>query len=88
MYSEIMIDHDSTTGYDENFLENEIWKMFMDKGSSIKYLEPTYIDIYYLPSGTNRLRYLSELECSVDVSSIFYFNLAQLCRNIRKLSIF
>ena len=74
-------DHGSTTGYDENFLENEIWKMFMDKGSIIKYLEPTYIDIYYLPDGTNRLQYLSELECSVDVSPIFYFNLAQLCRN-------
>ena len=30
----------------------------------------------------NRLQYLSELECSVDVSPIFYFNLAQLCRKL------
>ncbi|RIA93894.1 hypothetical protein C1645_818754 [Glomus cerebriforme] len=74
-------------GYYENILENEIWKMFMDKNSAIKYLEPTYISIYYFPGGITCLQDLAELECSTNVSTKFYFDLAQFCRNIQRMSI-
>ncbi|GBC03748.1 hypothetical protein RclHR1_00530023 [Rhizophagus clarus] len=81
---EILDDKINSNG---NILENEIWKMFMNKCSNIKYLEPTYIPIYYFPGGMTCLQNLIELECSTDVSSKFYFGLAQSCRNIQRMSI-
>ncbi|PKY50142.1 hypothetical protein RhiirA4_466448 [Rhizophagus irregularis] len=72
---------------DGNILENEIWKMFMNKSSIIKYLEPTIIPIYYFPGGKTSLQNLIELECSTNVSSKIYFDLSQICHNIQRLSI-
>jgi hypothetical protein len=81
---EILVDKINNNG---TILENEIWKMFMNKSSIIKYLEPTYIPIYYFPGGITCLQDLVELECSTSVYSKFYFDLAQFCRNIQRMSI-
>jgi len=81
----------------EYFMTNEILKMFMKK-TSLKILTynlenyngiqiPNNATITNLPGARDCLKDISELSCSNDVHSRFFFQLSQVCHNIQSLKI-
>src|SRR3954453_20180182 len=81
--------------YSKYLLSQEILKMFMNQISSIKSLD---YDTGYskkvqnvmftnLPEAKHCLKDLSELKCSSDIYSEFFYQLSQICHNIQSLTI-
>jgi hypothetical protein len=76
---------------DSNLVANEIIKMLTDKISSLKKF--TYNDYYYYYSNTISIPYipgakdLSELCCSSNLPSGFFYQLSQICHNLQSISI-
>ncbi|CAB4463266.1 hypothetical protein RhiirA5_494947 [Rhizophagus irregularis] len=75
-----------------NLVENELWKLFITRCSTIKYLELPNISLldYYNHDLNNRgscLSHLVELECSTSKSSQLFLDLAQTCSDIKKIVI-
>src|SRR5205814_4462529 len=68
-------------------IENELWKLFMRKCSSVKYLKLPSTPIFHFFGASQCLTTLSEFECSTYSSSKLFLDLAQVCRNIKKLTI-
>ncbi|RIA85377.1 hypothetical protein C1645_879330 [Glomus cerebriforme] len=73
--------------YNANIIENELWKLFMSNCSSVKYLELPSTSIFHFLGANNCLATLSEFECSTYSSSKLFLDLAQVCRNIKKMII-
>ncbi|PKY22428.1 hypothetical protein RhiirB3_436407 [Rhizophagus irregularis] len=68
----------------------EVFKMFMNQITSLKildYLHYQEIGFTSYPGARNCLKYLSELYCSSDTSSDFFYQLSQICNNISLLDI-
>src|SRR5947207_5645854 len=78
---------------------NEILKMFMNQISSLKKL--TYYTYYlstynilsnnifftYFPGARDCLTNLSELRCSSNIHSEFFYHLSQICHNLQSITI-
>ncbi|CAG8541149.1 4332_t:CDS:1 [Funneliformis mosseae] len=81
---------DITWFYNGNLVENELWKLFMSRCSTIKYLEIPNISIDYytnINKNSTSLSYLVELECSTYKSSQLFLDLAQICKDIKKITV-
>ncbi|GBB89340.1 hypothetical protein RclHR1_01600012 [Rhizophagus clarus] len=71
-----------------NLVENELWKLFITRCSSIKYLELPNIPLDYLNNNKGScLSHLTELECSTSKSSQLFLDLTQTCADIKKIVI-
>jgi hypothetical protein len=64
-------------------VEDELWKLFMSKCSTIKYIELPNIPL----NDHSCLSNLAELECSTSKSSQLFLDLAQTCVDIKKIVI-
>ncbi|GBC03531.1 hypothetical protein RclHR1_05180008 [Rhizophagus clarus] len=81
--------------YNKYLLSQEILKMFMNEISSLKFLEydsgyskkVQNVMFTYFPEAKNCLKGLPELKCSSDIYSEFFYQLSQICHNIRSLTI-
>src|SRR5204862_878265 len=76
-------------GTQKSILEQEIYKLFISKCSSINFLDINGIKqpLYTFPGAETSLSKLYELHCnSIDDSSLFY-GLAEICRSIGKFCI-
>jgi hypothetical protein len=81
--------------YDKYLLSQEILKMFMNEVSSLKSLDYCLgrskdvenIMFTCLPGAKNCLKNLTELHCSSDIYPEFFYQLSQVCHNIRSLII-
>ncbi len=77
-----------------SFILEEILKMYMKQISSLKRLIYN-LDIYYtkipnfinFPGAKDCLKNLSELRCSSNINSEFFYQLSQICHNIQLLTI-
>ncbi|RIA83119.1 hypothetical protein C1645_787075 [Glomus cerebriforme] len=84
------ISNDLSWYYNSSLIENELWKLFMSKCSTLKYIELPNIPIDYYNSLNNKglcLTHLVELECSTSKSSQLFLDLAQICVDIKKIII-
>jgi hypothetical protein len=81
--------------YSKYLLSQEILKMFMKQISSIKSLnydtgyskKVQNVMFTNLPEAKNSLKDLSELKCSSDIYSEFFYQMSQICYNIKTLII-
>ncbi|EXX75492.1 uncharacterized protein OCT59_010481 [Rhizophagus irregularis] len=81
--------------YNKYLLTQEILKMFINEISSLKSLDycsgrtkdVENIMFTCLPGTKNCLKDLTELNCSSDIYSEFYYQLSQICHNIQILTI-
>ncbi|GBB92401.1 hypothetical protein RclHR1_00200034 [Rhizophagus clarus] len=81
--------------YIKYLFSQEIFKMFMNQISSLKSLDYyseeskniQNIMIIYFPGAENCLTYLTELNCSSDVYPEFFYQISQLCHNIKSITI-
>ncbi|CAB4377644.1 uncharacterized protein OCT59_003918 [Rhizophagus irregularis] len=81
--------------YIKYLFSQEILKMFMKQISSLKSLD-YYSDeskniqnfmIIYFPGAENCLTYLTELNCSSDIYAEFFYQISQICHNIKSITI-
>src|SRR5581483_1354464 len=73
-----------------NIVERELHKLFMNQISSLKkltYLNYPNTTLTIYPEAKNWLKDLSELECSSDINSEFFYQLSQICCNLQILNI-
>ncbi|CAB5364350.1 unnamed protein product [Rhizophagus irregularis] len=73
--------------YNANIIENELWKLFMSKCSCVKYLELPSTSILHFLGADQCLTSLHEFICSTYSPSKLFLDLAQVCRNIKKMVI-
>jgi hypothetical protein len=81
--------------YIKYLFSQEILKMFMKQISSLKSLDYyseeskniQNIMIIYFPGAENCLTYLTELNCSSDIYPEFFYQISQICHNIRSITI-
>ncbi|CAB4414020.1 unnamed protein product [Rhizophagus irregularis] len=68
----------------------EIFKMFMKQISSLKrleFLQNSNINFILYPGSKDCLKNLTELHCSSNISSNFFYQLSQICHNISLIDI-
>ncbi|RIA87222.1 hypothetical protein C1645_828103 [Glomus cerebriforme] len=74
-----------------NLIVQELYKLFMIQISPLKELtfhgDDLKINFTSYPGAKNRLKNLSELYCSSNVSSKFFYHLSQFCKNLKSLYI-
>ncbi|CAI2171094.1 11370_t:CDS:1 [Funneliformis geosporum] len=77
--------------YNKYIVTREIFKMCMNKIYSLRELSfphlVRYIPFTTYPGATECLRYLSELSCSSNIYSEFFYQLSQICHKIQSLNI-
>ncbi|GBC03529.1 hypothetical protein RclHR1_05180006 [Rhizophagus clarus] len=77
--------------YKKYLLTQEILKLYMNEIPSLKSLDYSKdvenIMFTCLPSAKNCLQDLTELSCSSDIYSEFFYQLSQICHNIQSLTI-
>ncbi|RIA99332.1 hypothetical protein C1645_811569 [Glomus cerebriforme] len=78
--------------YSKYLISQEILKMFINEISSLKSLnyDSGYLKnvmFTYLPKAKDCLKDLSDLKCSSDIYSEFFYQLSQICHNIQSLTI-
>ncbi|RIA99407.1 hypothetical protein C1645_811429 [Glomus cerebriforme] len=72
-----------------DYLIEEIYKLFISKCTSLKFLDVTRINypIYNYPGAENSLSYLNELHCKSDDDPTLFYGLSQYCKHIKKFYI-
>src|SRR5436190_13685252 len=73
-----------------NIVAQEIFKLFLKQIPSLKKLVvlwTSHINITSYPGAKECLKNLSELRCSSNINSEFFYHLSQFCHNIRSLTI-
>ncbi|CAG8509859.1 3914_t:CDS:2 [Funneliformis caledonium] len=78
---------DTLFHYNANILENELWKLFMKKCVTVRYLQLPNTPIVHFPGANQCLAALSEFECSAYAPIKLFLDLAQVCRNIKSMII-
>ncbi|CAG8552093.1 2933_t:CDS:2 [Diversispora eburnea] len=73
--------------YNLNLVENEIWKMFMNRCQTLKYVEIPNVSLPYIPGSSICLPQLTELECSTYKSPKLFVDLAQVVKDLVRLVI-
>jgi hypothetical protein len=75
--------------YDYVIVTEEIYKLFMNQISLKKlvFWQYSHINFKFYPGTKNYLKNLSELSCSSNISSEFFYQLSKICHNIRSLMI-
>ncbi|CAG8545257.1 23009_t:CDS:2 [Cetraspora pellucida] len=71
--------------YVKILIEQELYKMFINKCPNLKQLHLPEIPIWYFPGANSCFDKLQRLDCYHDVPSRSYFELAQVCRNLKRL---
>src|SRR5437016_4145006 len=73
-----------------NIVELELQKLFINQISSLKklaYISYPYTTFTIYPEAKDSLKNLSELRCSSNINSEFFYQLSQMCHKIQTLSI-
>ncbi|CAG8610251.1 4398_t:CDS:2, partial [Scutellospora calospora] len=73
--------------YVKILIEQELYKSFINKCPNIKQLNLPEIPIWYFPGANTCFDKLQRLDCYYDVPSRSYFELSQVCRNLKRLII-
>ncbi|PKC08321.1 hypothetical protein RhiirA5_417055 [Rhizophagus irregularis] len=75
--------------YDKCILEQEVYKLFIDKCTSLKFLDITDIKcpIYEYPGAAANLSRIKELQCKSCDDEEFFYGLTKMCNLIEKLCI-
>ncbi|CAG8707871.1 7025_t:CDS:1 [Dentiscutata erythropus] len=69
----------------EIVIEQELYKLFMSRCSTLKHLIIPKARILTYPGATMCLSQLSALECSTSIPSTFFKEMAQYCHNLQRL---
>ncbi|CAG8724982.1 10862_t:CDS:1 [Dentiscutata erythropus] len=71
----------------EDLVEKEIYKSFLERCYSLKYLQLLDVPLIDCPGATSSLSNLYELECNADISSKTFLELSKICHHIQIINI-
>uniref|UniRef100_U9T9D3 F-box domain-containing protein n=1 Tax=Rhizophagus irregularis (strain DAOM 181602 / DAOM 197198 / MUCL 43194) TaxID=747089 RepID=U9T9D3_RHIID len=79
----------SSLPYNQFFMQQEFYSLFMRKCPELKYFDMKSIkhQIFYFPEAMVRLESLCELQCDTIIDSSYFYGLSQLCQYIQRLLI-
>jgi hypothetical protein len=85
----IIISIGSSDSYNQFILQQEIYGLMIRKCPELKYLNIISIkhQISYFPEAKTRLESLCELKCDTSIDSIYFYGLANICKNIQRIII-
>ncbi|CAG8479618.1 23816_t:CDS:2 [Cetraspora pellucida] len=71
----------------EDLVEKEIYKLFLERCYSLKYLQLLDVPLTDCPGATTSLSRLCELECNANISSKTFLELSKICQHIQIINI-
>jgi hypothetical protein len=79
----------SSLAYNQFFIQQEIYYLFMKKCPEVRYFDMKSIkhQIFYFPKAKDCLESLCELECDTSTDSSYFYGLSNSCKNIQSLII-
>ncbi|EXX68272.1 hypothetical protein RirG_106740 [Rhizophagus irregularis DAOM 197198w] len=79
----------SSSTYNQFFIQQEFYYLFMKKCPELKYLDMKSIkhQIFYFPESKIRLESLCELRCDTSIDSSYFYGLSQFCQYIQRFII-
>ncbi|CAG8634921.1 13485_t:CDS:1, partial [Rhizophagus irregularis] len=79
----------STFAYNQFFMQQEFYSLFMRKCPELKYFDMKSIkhQIFYFPEAIVRLESLCELKCNTSIDTSYFYGLSQYCQYIQRLII-
>jgi hypothetical protein len=79
----------SSLTFNQSFIQQQFYFLFMRKCPKLKYLDMRSIkyQIFYFPKARARLESLCELKCDTSTDSSYFYRLSQLCQYIQRLII-
>ncbi|GES83760.1 hypothetical protein GLOIN_2v1764020 [Rhizophagus clarus] len=79
----------STSAYNQFFIQQEFYYLFMKKCPELKYFDMRSIkhQIFYFPEAKIRLEQLCELNCDTFIDSSYFYGLSRFCQYIQKFII-
>jgi hypothetical protein len=79
----------SSLAYNQFFMQQEFYYLFMKKCPELKYLDMKSIQhqIFYFPESKARLESLCELKCNTSIDSSYFYGLSHFCQYIQTLVI-
>jgi hypothetical protein len=79
----------SSLAFNQFFMQQEFYYLFMKKCPELKYLNMRSIEhqLFYFPEAKAHLELLCELKCDTSIDPTYFYGLARLCQYIQRLVI-